>query len=705
MARRGKQQVAEVTEDAGSPAGEPAAAPAAADAPAYSALDQPAPRDAAAIAQATPSMAQFLEIKAANPDSILWYRMGDFYELFFEDAVVASEALGIVLTRRGKHLGQDIPMCGVPVVRADEYLQRLIKKGYRVAVCEQLEDPAEARKRGSKAVVKRDVVRLVTPGTLTEDTLLDARARNYLTAIFSNASDSETSGAHFALASIDISTGEFEIATVSGEDLPGELVRLAPGEILITERLAGDRTIAAAAGYAGSALTPLATSFFDSNSGQRTLSERLGVKELGGFGTFTRPELSAIGALLKYVDLTQLGAKPVVRPPRRSGPATTLVIDAATRASLELLRSTRGERDGSLLSAIDRTVTGPGARELANRLASPLRDAAVIAARLDAISYLLDATAAREGLREALKGAPDVARAISRLALGRGDPRDLGAVRDALAAAATCARILTTAAGAIGLPSELARATESLRGVEATLADELQRALVETPGHQRREGGFVRERFRADLDEARALRDDSRRVMTELEATYIEQTGIKTLKVRHNNILGFFIAVGAQAAPPMLSAPLDREQPETGRNVECRERTGSARDVLGAEHDLLHQLLENLELERKRLVGRLGDRALKRGKLFRHEAHRARQALPEDERRHQLRRMRRRHLDIVAEHVVMADLEGRNACVDAIARLQVGDQLHALVAQRDLRIECLAVAARDESAIARQHAG
>ena len=516
--------------------------------------DKPRP----VVGDVTPSMAQFLEIKAANPDCILWYRMGDFYELFFDDAIVASQALGIVLTKRGKHLGQDIPMCGVPVHRADDYLQRLIRKGYRVAVCEQLEDPAEARKRGSKAVVKRDVVRLVTPGTLTEDTLLDARARNYLTAIFSNASDSETSGAHFALASLDISTGEFEIATVSAEDLPGELVRLAPGEILITERLAGDRTIAAAAGYAGSALTPLATSFFDSNSGQRTLSERLGVKELGGFGTFTRPELSAIGALLKYVDLTQLGAKPVVRPPRRSGPATTLVIDAATRASLELLRSTRGERDGSLLSAIDRTVTGPGARELANRLASPLRDAAVIAARLDAISYLLDATAAREGLREALKGAPDVARAISRLALGRGDPRDLGAVRDALGAAATCARILTTAAGAIGLPSELARATESLRGVEATLADELQRALVETPGHQRREGGFVREGFRADLDEARALRDDSRRVMTELEATYIEQTGIKTLKVRHNNILGFFIEVGAQAARPMLSAPLDQ---------------------------------------------------------------------------------------------------------------------------------------------------
>lgn len=507
----------------------------------------------APVGDVTPSMAQFLEIKAANPDSILWYRMGDFYELFFDDAVVASQALGIVLTKRGKHLGQDIPMCGVPVHRADEYLQRLIRKGFRVAVCEQLEDPAEARKRGSKAVVKRDVVRLVTPGTLTEDTLLDARARNYLTALFA---PSGAAGVPYGLASLDISTGEFEIASVPAADLAGELVRLAPGELLLPDRLMDDKTIAACADHTGSALTPLATSFFDSMGGERTLRERLGVAELDGFGTFSRTELAAVGALLKYVDLTQIGARPLVRPPRRTGPATTLVIDAATRNSLELLRSTRGERDGSLLSAIDRTTTGPGARELANRLASPLRDAAKIGARLDAIAFLLAEPQAREILREALKGAPDVARATSRLALGRGDPRDLAAVRDALAAAKWCREILSGAAGAMGLPSELARAVANLGSGQQLLADLLTRALIETPGHQRRDGGFVRTGFRADLDEAQALRDDSRRVMTSLEAKYVEQTGIKTLKVRHNNILGFFIEVGAQGARPMLAEPL-----------------------------------------------------------------------------------------------------------------------------------------------------
>lgn len=565
------------------------------------------------VGDVTPSMAQFLEIKAANPDCILWYRMGDFYELFFDDAVVASQALGIVLTKRGKHLGQDIPMCGVPVHRADDYLQRLIRKGYRVAVCEQLEDPAEARKRGSKAVVKRDVVRLVTPGTLTEDTLLDARARNYLTALFLPSADAASPEPRYALASLDISTGEFEIGKATVADLAGELVRLAPGEILLPDRLMDDKTIAACAGHTGSALTPVATSFFDSMTGERTLSERLGVIELDGYGTFSRTELAAVGALLKYVDLTQLGAKPVLRPPRRTGPATTLVIDAATRGSLELLRSTRGERDGSLLSAIDRTVTGPGARELANRLASPLRDAAIIAARLDAIAFLLGEPEAREALREALKGAPDVARATSRLALGRGDPRDLAAVRDALAAAARCGSILDDAAGALGLPPELVRARQALDGGQATLADLLIRALVDTPGHQRRDGGFVRSGFRADLDEALALRDNSRRVMTSLEAAYIEQTGIKTLKVRHNNILGFYIEVGAQNARPMLAAPLSETftHRQTMANavrfttvelVEVEGRiAGAAERALAIEQDVFAELARAIADEERAL--------------------------------------------------------------------------------------------------------
>ncbi len=289
--------------------------------------------------EATPSMAQFLEIKAANPDSILWYRMGDFYELFFDDAIVVSAALGIVLTKRGKHLAQDIPMCGVPIHRADDYLQKLIKRGYRVAVCEQLEDPAEARKRGSKAVVHRDVVRLVTPGTLTEETLLEAKARNYLTALFRQP-DASAEGsvigtpAVLAAASLDISTGEFEVGEIAGVDLAGELIRLAPGEVILGEGLFADERLRRWISVAGAAVTPVPSASFDSMSGARGLKARLGVQELGGFGTFSRSELAAIGALLRYVELTQIGRKPVVRPPKRTGSQSVLLIDAASRSSL-----------------------------------------------------------------------------------------------------------------------------------------------------------------------------------------------------------------------------------------------------------------------------------------------------------------------------------------------------------------------------------
>jgi DNA mismatch repair protein MutS len=505
------------------------------------------------VKDVSPAMAQFLEIKTANPDSLLWYRMGDFYELFFEDAVVAAKALGIVLTKRGKHLGQDIPMCGVPIHRADEYLQRLIRLGYRVAVCEQLEDPAEARKRGAKAVVRRDVVRLVTPGTLTEDSLLDVRARNYLTAMMPVPAASHDGKGRYALASLDISTGEFEVGEVAADDLSGELMRLGSGEIIAAD--ISDQKLTGPAAAMGAALTPVASAFFDSLSGERLLKDRLSVGELGGFGNFSRAELATIGALLKYVDLTQIGAKPVVRPPRHSGSANTLVIDGATRASLEILRSTSGAREGSLLAAIDRTVTGAGARELATRLASPLRDPQQIAARLDAVAFLHERETLRDDLRQALKSAPDMARASSRLALMRGGPRDLAAIRDGLAVAKDSARLLGRAAGAIGLTDELRIIETRLACVPTLLAEQLANALVETPPHLRRDGGFVRPGFRADLDDALRLRDDSRRVMTELEAKYIASTGIKSLKVRHNNILGFFIELTALNAKPLMEAP------------------------------------------------------------------------------------------------------------------------------------------------------
>jgi DNA mismatch repair protein MutS len=513
----------------------------------------------AAIADATPSMAQYLEIKAANPNSLLWYRMGDFYELFFDDAVVASEALSIVLTKRGKHKGQDIPMCGVPVHRADEYLQRLIKKGYRVAVCEQLEDPAEARKRGAKAVVKRDVVRLVTPGTVTEEELLDAKARNYLTAVYCEtpheigASDAD---ARLALASLDISTGEFEVGDVAGTDLTGELIRLAPSEVIAADGLLRDETFVRAVEYAGGKVTPIPAAYFNSAAGSRDLKACLGVADLSGFGAFSDSELAAIGAILKYVDLTQMGGKPLVNPPRKTAGAR-LFIDAASRASLELVRAASGEKSSTLLAAMDRTVTGAGARELQARLSSPLTDPAAIEARLDALAYLLDHRRLLEELRAVLRSAPDLARALPRLGFGRGGPRDLAAVRDAIAVARRAGLLIEQSAQPLGLPAELKSVCERLAQVPADLAKALDSAIVEDPPLLRRDGAFVRAGFSGDLDAARALRDDSRKVMAEHEARYIEETGIKTLRVRHNNILGFFIEVTQLNAKPLLSPPLN----------------------------------------------------------------------------------------------------------------------------------------------------
>ena len=521
----------------------------------------PMPERAAMAIEATPSMAQFLEIKAANPDSLLWYRMGDFYELFFEDAVAASQALGIVLTKRGKHLGQDIPMCGVPVHRADEYLQRLIRLGFRVAVCEQLEDPAEARKRGSKAVVKRDVVRLVTPGTLTEEALLDAKARNYLTALFRGAGGSDAGGlshgATYALASIDISTGECEMGETSGADLAGELVRLSPGEVLVGDALFSDAALMQWVAISGATATPVPLAYFDSASGARALKAALGVTELGGFGIFDRAELAAMGALLKYIDLTQMGRKPLLRAPRKTGLSNVLAIDAASRASLELVKSSSGDKSSSLLAAIDRTVTAPGARELQARLSGPLAEAGAIEARLDAVEYLRDRQRLTDHLRHALRGAPDIARALSRLAFGRGGPRDLGAVRDGLGAAAQCREALQQASAALGLPAILDSLSATLGAPDAALAAALTGALADELPHLKRDGGFVRAGYSADLDAARGLRDDSRAVMASLEARYVAETGIKTLKVRHNNILGFYIEVTQLNAKPMLSEPLN----------------------------------------------------------------------------------------------------------------------------------------------------
>ncbi|MCX7287067.1 MAG: DNA mismatch repair protein MutS [Rhodobacterales bacterium] len=487
----------------------------------------------------TPMMAQYLEIKAQNPGALLFYRMGDFYEMFFDDAVAASAALDIALTKRGFHLGEPIAMCGVPVHAAEGYLLTLIRKGFRVAIAEQLEDPAEAKKRGYKAVVKRDVVRLVTPGTLTEDSLLEARRHNFLAA-FSEVRD------RAALAWADISTGEFRVMPSSLVRLGPDLSRIAPRELLLSE--AREREIVSNMAETAISVTPLSRGSFDSANAEKRLCDLFGVASLEAFGAFDRAEVSAMGALVDYLHLTQRGKMPRLMPPVRETAGGVLQIDAATRRNLELTQALSGGREGSLLAAIDRTVTAGGARLLERRLSAPSLDLAEIRARQLALGYLLEAPSLRDRLREALRRVPDIDRALSRLALDRDGPRDLTAIRAGLEQAGRIAGMLADA------PPLLAEAARTLVGHEA-LVNLLTRSLVEEPPLLARDGGYIAAGHDAELDETRALRDEGRGVIGRMQAEYVALTGIPSLKIKHNNVLGYFIETTTTHEDRMRAMP------------------------------------------------------------------------------------------------------------------------------------------------------
>jgi len=494
-----------------------------------------------ANAAITPMMAQYLDIKADHSGALLFYRMGDFYELFFDDAVAAAQALDIALTKRGKHLGEDIPMCGVPVHAAEGYLLTLIRKGFRVAVCEQLENPAEAKKRGSKAVVKRGVVRLVTPGTLTEESLLEARQHNFLAAL------SEVRG-EAAIAWADISTGEFRVLSTTVARFGPELARLRPREVLISDAKGAEYTDLVT--DSGSSLTSLQAGNFDSQSAFRRLKTHYNVESLEPFGAFTRSELSAMGAIFEYLDLTQKGKLPLLRPPIREKSDEIMQIDAATRRNLELAQALSGGRDGTLLAAIDRTVTAAGGRLLERRISSPSRDINQIDMRLDALEYSITEIDFRTSLRDSLKQCPDIDRALSRLSLDRGGPRDLAAVRNALEQAGGISSRLP-----VDLPALISDISINLVGFEELLSL-LDAALVAEPPLLARDGGFIAAGYDADLDEARKLRDQGRGVIAGYQADYAVDTGIASLKIRHNNVLGYFIETTAKHAERMLSPPL-----------------------------------------------------------------------------------------------------------------------------------------------------
>ncbi|MBO9574574.1 MAG: DNA mismatch repair protein MutS [Sphingobium sp.] len=483
---------------------------------------------------ATPMMAQYLELKAQAGGDLLFYRMGDFFELFFNDARIAASVLDIALTSRGEHQGEAIPMCGVPVHSADGYLARLIKAGHRVAIAEQTETPEQARARmGSKALVNRAIIRFVTAGTLTEDALLDSRRANVLAAV------GEAGGA-LAIAAADISTGRLEVVALEGNGIEAELARIGASEVIARPALA-DRI---------ANVLPFENRGFDSGRAEADICKLFGVATLDSFGAFSRAELSALGGLIGYLDHVGQGRMPFLAAPVRAGSSDHLAIDPATRESLEIVQTMSGQRAGSLLATIDRTVTGAGARMLAADLAAPLMDRGRIEARLALVEWLHDDGPLREDLRARLRALPEIGRALGRIAIGRGSPRDLGQLRDGLDAGRTLRERLGRRDD---LPALLSALLPALDG-HGELVDTLMSALVPAPPTETANGGYIADGYDAALDELRRMAGDGRRAIAALEAKYRDQTGIAALKIKHNGVLGYHVEVPAKHADALLAA-------------------------------------------------------------------------------------------------------------------------------------------------------
>ncbi|MBN8522094.1 MAG: DNA mismatch repair protein MutS [Alphaproteobacteria bacterium] len=496
----------------------------------------------------TPMMAQYHAVKSQHPDCLLFYRMGDFYELFFDDALTASQVLDITLTKRGKTQGEEIPMCGVPFHAYEGYLARLIKAGHKVAICEQVETPEEAKKRGGyKALVRRDVIRIVTPGTLTEDTLLEARENNFIACLAKIGDD-------IGLSWLDLSTGDFMTQAIAPHALAPALDRIHAKEILIPDTLSAQTDLAP---YRDT-LTLQPASLFDSGNAQKRLEDMYGVGSLQSYGSFSRAEIAAAGSLIDYIRRTQVGKMPRLQPLRQMTAQDVMEIDSATRRNLELTRTLSGERSGSLLDILDRCLTAGGSRLLSLRLMNPLMNIADINRRLDEIDSCLSQEPLRHSVRKILRQAPDMERALSRLSLGRGSPRDLGGVRDGLICAQNLRAFLTSGSA----PSGLKDITQDLAMASGTrtCADTLSQALMDDLPFLDREGGFIKPGFAPELDQLRSLRDESRGHIAALQQKYRTRTGIDTLKISYNNILGFFIDVTARHADKLMVRKEDAGQ-------------------------------------------------------------------------------------------------------------------------------------------------
>lgn len=543
----------------------------------------------------TPMMAQYLETKKAYPDYLLFYRMGDFYEMFFDDAVAASKALDIALTKRGKLEGADVPMCGVPFHAYETYLSRLIKHGFKVAICEQMEDPKEAKKRGAKSVVKRDVIRLVTAGTLTEENLLDSRRNNFLLSL-------AKTGDMLGVSWLDLSTGDFFLEEIGLKNKPEAVVvssllsRLSPVEILVSDRYLQSPKLFEVFNEYRKKLSVLPEARFNFENARRNLLNLFKVETLDAYGSFSRAEITAAGVLMDYVETTQKGQMPRVEKPVKIYERQVMEIDGATRRSLELLESSSGDRGNSLLSVLDRTVTGAGARMLAGRIASPLVDTKEIGERLNVVEFFLNEEFIRDDVRALLKACPDIERAVSRLSLERGGPRDLAAIKTTLAAVPRLKNILSGASSQ-NMVSELPEAVARIAGRmghHENLVDELERALADELPLLARDGGFIREGYYPPLDEIRRVKNNSQQIILQLQEKYAAATDIPNLKIKYNNLIGYFVEVPAKFATRMLENKdfIHRQSVLNAVRFTTVELTEIENEIRGAGEKLLATELE-----------------------------------------------------------------------------------------------------------------
>ncbi|KGB27994.1 DNA mismatch repair protein MutS [Candidatus Liberibacter solanacearum] len=489
------------------------------------------------LKSSTPMMRQYIEIKSINPDSLLFYRMGDFYELFFEDAIIASRCLGITLTKRGKHLGKDVPMCGIPVHTSNHYIQKLIKIGHRIALCEQIETPLEAKKRDKKSLVRRNVVRLVTPGTITEDQLLSPTDSNYLMAVARIRTE-------WAIAWIDISTGVFKISKSNRNRLISDIMRIDPREVIFSEEELLNSEYKSLFETLGNISIPQPCVFFDNAVAENRIVDYYGITTMDTFGSFSQSEKTAAAAAISYIKKTQLVDKPTIGYPEREDIKSILFIDSAARSNLEILHTLSGSREGSLLKNIDYTLTGGGGRLFAERIASPLTNPQKINIRLDSINFFLKNPELVKSIQTILKSSPDIPRALSRLKIERGEPRDIAVVRNGIRSGID----MLDAISKKEIPEELRDAVKKLQKLPQSLEKTLSAMLSDDLPTLKRDGGFLRDGADPSLDEARLLRDQSKRIIASLQLKYAEETNIKNIKIKHNNHLGYFIEVTSSNA-------------------------------------------------------------------------------------------------------------------------------------------------------------